>query len=247
MDSLIALLRNEETLIEGLLLFKDGKWLKVSKLLKKERLETFSENAHIIVSILNDPALRCLRSTINIGYIQRFNTAWTMAKLNMKVIAPCRNCEKVEFSSKSYTYSWLSNLFDTIVVDFEKFRASINLESLYVAFKVECFGSADCPENKELVGKIVTAKDGKKAKQLGDAFSRNTPAHDIMAVAEMKRLCILKFSQNLTLAEWLRESHSAALEEHTSDSFWGTANGTLYTTNSNHLGRILTEIRELRW
>lgn len=85
--------------------------------------------------------------------------------------------------------------------------------------------------------------DGKKVKQLGKQFQRLTTDDNDSALHEMRRLVMLKFEQNSVLKKLLITTAPATLEEHTSDDFWGTANGTCYEETSNQLGKILMEVR----
>jgi predicted NAD-dependent protein-ADP-ribosyltransferase YbiA (DUF1768 family) len=63
---------------------------------------------------------------------------------------------------------------------------------------------------------------------------------------EMRRLVRLKFEQNPVLLNWLITSRNIELEEHTNDSFWGTAMGTIYKPTSNRLGKILMKYRSIQ-
>ena len=142
-----------------------------------------------------------------------------------------------EFNSMN-KYAWLSNFFQTFFFDPEHKIVFPSVESAYVCFKARKANRLD------LLPELAHTLDPKAVKREGsDLWQRETGEDDEEAIAEMKRLVTLKFEQNPAIRAWLVSSE-ATLREHTSDYFWGTAFGTDLSESSNHLGRIIEEVRQ---
>ena len=122
----------------------------------------------------------------------------------------------------------------------------------YVIFKIENFrqnvgndkDDSSVSDRDCLLRQVLCSTDGKKVKQLGSAYQRQTEEDNVKSVLEMERLVFLKFSQNPSVSRLLEMTGSATLEEHTNDPFWGTGCGTCNEDSSNMLGKILMNVRE---
>lgn len=223
---------------KSLELYKNGKWTLVSSNLERESLKTYEATAERIIEECKSNSPKTLKALA--PYAEQLNTCWTTARLAQKVIGSAKKEKVVQFSSYSKRFSWLSNFFPTLILDFAKERILFHTEGGYVAFKVETF------KGKEKISpeRVVRIFDPKLCKHVGSEHRGTSPIDRALAVAEMERLVTLKFEQNPVLKQLLLSTGDALLEEHTSDSFWGTACGTLYTPDSNQLGKILTRLRQ---
>lgn len=214
-------------------LFQHEKWVVAPKETTKISLDVFARSAQELVSHQSE-ILSSVSPDRILGYIELFNTAWTTAKLAQNKISasPKGNNQPIQFSSFSKQYSWLSNFFQTLIFDQGKKRILPHVEAGYVAFK------AEQAEESEFIEGVIQEFDPATAKAIGSHLERPKTAID-----EMYRLEVLKFAQNPVLTNLLKNSGTAPLEEYTSDSFWGTAHGTIRSDESNQLGRILELVR----
>lgn len=215
-------------------LFQKGIWQPAPKDTSKVQLRDFEASAKEVASHQEEILTHATPEKI-LAFVNLFNTAWTAARLAQKKIAapPKGNTEPIQFSSFSKQYAWLSNFFQTLIFDTTRMRILPHVEAGYVAFK------AEVAEETEFAQDIIQEFDPAAAKVYGSHLERPEGA-----LSEMRRLEVLKFTQNSVLQGLLIKSGKAPLEEHTSDPFWGTAHGTVYDENSNHLGRILQDVRE---
>lgn len=216
-----------------LYLFQEGAWSSAPKKTENVSLQVFEESAKEVVSNQEELLTHATPEKI-LAFVNLFNTAWTAARLAQKKIAapPKGNDKPIQFSSFSKQYAWLSNFFKTLIFDQTRMCILPHVEAGYVAFK------AEAASEKEFAREVVQEFDPATAKAYGSHLERPERALD-----EMRRLEELKFAQNPVLQGLLMKSGKTPLEEHTSDPFWGTAHGTFYDKNSNHLGRILQEVR----
>lgn len=214
-------------------LVQHEKWVVAPKETNKISLDVFARSAQELVSHQSEILSAASPAQI-LQYIQLFNTAWTTAKLAQNKISasPKGNNKPIQFSSFSKQYSWLSNFFQTLIFDESKRRILSHVEGGYVAFK------AEQAEESEFIEGVIQEFDPATAKAIGSHLERPKTAID-----EMYRLEVLKFAQNPVLTNLLKNSGTAPLEEYTSDSFWGTAHGTIRSDESNQLGRILELVR----
>lgn len=215
----------------GVLIHTEGTW-KIENVILKE--DTFNSTLEKILSI--NPSK--IPEIDLIYWIENFNSAISLLKLKNKKIKPIEEgMINVQFSSMT-RYEWLSNFFITVIYDSTYNMIYPSVENGYVAFKARKTNTA----NEEVI-KFAHIIDSKKVKQLGHSlWARATLDDDNEAIAEMRRLVTLKFQQNPFIASWLKKSQ-ATLEEFTADPFWGSALGTNYEANSNHLGKIIQQVR----
>jgi predicted NAD-dependent protein-ADP-ribosyltransferase YbiA (DUF1768 family) len=229
----------------------DGQWTSVPmNKVGAISVQIYSDTAAEIVQLLNGPAISGQHLEQAITYIKKFNKCWTERLCRDERIAYTRHEDCIQFNSMSKKYSWLSNFFPSIIVDFSMQRAVVSVESAYVAFKIQSFDSGERvlteADRQSLISEVITCRDSSRCKELGSDFIRTSDIHNEMAVTEVKRLNILKYTQNEKLLDMLTRSGETVLEENTGDPFWGTCFGA-YTNpeeNSNQLGKILMVLRE---
>ena len=219
-------------------LFVKGNWVHVSSDHEKLPLATYEETAQQIISDSAASTKKELEASI--PFVSQFNRFWTEARLARREFRSVKKGEDpIQFSSTSRQFSWLSNFFQTIIVDVQNNRVLPHLEAGYVAFKIDNLqgsGEASATAASQIF-------DPKVCKRYGSGYVRTSPIENKASVAEVMRLAHLKFRQNPVLEQMLISSGDAKLEEHTADTFWGTANGTYYVKSSNLLGQILTRVR----
>lgn len=168
--------------------------------------------------------------------IKRFNAEWMQARgegqtsQNQKVI-------EILFNSKSKEYSWLSNLFETLIL-LRNPRAAIfaGAESAYKACKI--FKSTNDQAAYFAAARVF---DLGKAKRIEAELS------NCDSVAVMERVVTAKFNQNPILSARLASTQGSELVEHTDHSFWGDGSSTGSAergSGENKLGQLLMEIRD---
>lgn len=172
--------------------------------------------------------------------LQNYNSEITLEALKRKKIKKIDlKSKNIQFSSMNL-YAWLSNFFPTRVYDPIHHIIYPSVESGYVAFKARQAGY-----DKEDVVPYAHAIDPKQVKQMGkNLWERNSEEANKLAIDEMHRLVTLKFQQNPLIASWLCTAINVEFEEFTGDPFWGSAFGTIYNENSNHLGKIIQKVRD---
>lgn len=221
----------------AILCYESGSW--VSQDAKAVAKRDFTATYRLTVEqiVLTNPD-EMPRETL-LFWICTFNAATTSAALLQKKIKPIPKSEdRAQFNSMN-KYAWLSNFFPSIIYDSENSTIYPTLESGYVAFKARQAGYG-----RDVVDSLAHIIDPKQAKRAGaDLWNRISEEDNAAAIGEMGRLAKLKFDQNPVIAQWLKTS-TAALEEFTSDGFWGSCLGTCLTEDSNHLGRIIEGVRE---
>jgi predicted NAD-dependent protein-ADP-ribosyltransferase YbiA (DUF1768 family) len=210
-------------------LFQNSKWEEPPKDIRRIPLKIFEDTARQLVQD-QEKILETTDMKKTLEFLRLFNTAWTTARLAQGIISspPKQSARPILFSSYSKEYSWLSNFFQTLILDEERRRILPHVESGYVAHKTEASG-------EPLPQGIFQEMDPRLAKHSGEHIDRPSTA-----ISEMHRLVVLKFSNNPVLESLLLSSGDAPLEEHTSDPFWGTAYG---TEGQNHLGHIIESVR----
>lgn len=219
------------------LVFSDNKWKTESaEVLKRDSSAAIFENTRRKIVQMDPSEVDIKQLTF---WIQTFNNSMSLSLYQNKKIKPVeKSAEQVDFSSMN-DYRWLSNFFPTIIYDPMHRMIYPSVESGYVAFKARRAKMSD-----EEIKAFAQNTDPKDVKQQGNGIWKRTTDQDNQdVIAEMKRLVTLKFEQNAFIERWLIESF-VPLNEFTNDAFWGNAMGTALGKDSNHLGRIMAEVRE---
>ncbi len=177
--------------------------------------------------------------------ISNFNRAWTVLRMKLKKISSqdIFDNKPILFNSYNKINSWLSNFFPTLIVDIDYRLIYRSLEHGYVCFKARKAALNNLSEEITYINMLPTAKE---AKQVGSSlWNRKNDSDNEIACGEMMRLIHLKYTQNLVLNDLLKKTRPSELQEHTSDEFWGTCYGAIINENSNHLGKIIMEYRNI--
>lgn len=188
------------------------------------------------------------------AFIQRLNEAWTLSQgINNRVSGN----GPVLFNSKIKEHEFLSNFFPTVITLGQggEVQVFLSSEAAYVDAKVRALGSAITSGG---------AESGEKAKKFGKKVEK---AHVLLEGEEsawneaekltvMKEIVKRKFELNPLLKQKLKNTQDRPLYEATSDQFWGIGvalnnhspelqnPGQVVPSGNNHLGQILTEIRQ---
>lgn len=109
--------------------FENNEWSTRHNKLNKISLNIYFETAWHIVNELNyceeEP---CVDIESALRYVTNFNAVWTSAALSQKRIVVARKLRTVQFSSHCSKFSWLSNMFSSIIVDFHQRRVLLHVE-----------------------------------------------------------------------------------------------------------------------
>lgn len=174
-------------------------------------------------------------------FIIKFNAKW------MEVRTPSKKLEgrleslsireEIWFNSKNENYSWLSNLFETLVFSSKPVPGIFSgVESAYKTYKAILAG-----EDVETVLRISRIINQKAAQKI------NVELPDELKVPLMCHLIHCKFLQNQILANNLQATAPRQLIEHTDHVFWGDGSSTSSAETGNGLnmlGKILMSQRE---
>lgn len=189
-----------------------------------DRLSELNELAKKIILLPNADQIPNVE-----GFVRRFNEEWIACqeKVNGRFVNKGDDSSKIKFSSKEYSYSWLSNFFRTLV--FSSSRIFYTAEHAYQAKKF--------PTNSNLFLEIAESSDPLFAKQRAE--KETVEISNERRLELMREVAACKFRQNARLAELLKGS-TGALVEQTTSAFWGAGAD---NKGQNHLGRILEEMR----
>lgn len=224
---------------EGLLIYQEESW----KIVNINDLKAQPQQLSLFLLESAKKVLSLEASNLNpehlTYWLNRFNSTLTSLELKAKkIIAIPEATKNVQFNSCN-AYAWLSNFFTSLIYDSTHKVIYPSVECGYVAFKARKIN-----KSAQEILSFAHNLNAKDVKQQGrDLWKRNSKKDDLEAIIEMKRLVSLKFKQNVTLSILLKKSAGASIEEFTSDPFWGTANGAVYTADSNQLGKIIEQVR----
>lgn len=208
----------------------------LEKKLKKEvdKLDYFNDLAGLIVQNAQDVVM-----IPNVDkFVMKFNAEWTKVRLKPNHVVE-EGVKEILFNFKSKDYSWLSNMFGTLIYS-EKPLPFIyfGIESAYKAYKAHLIGASGLEVLS--IAQLVDMSQAQKIKGL-------SPAPEIR-IKIMQELVHLKFKQNRILEKKLIDTKDAELVEHTKNEFWADgAEGKSVVrgkTGKNHLGQILMYERD---
>lgn len=172
--------------------------------------------------------------------ITQFNKKWMeIKKVNAHKIKDKGHVPKeILFNSKSESYSWLSNLYPTLIwFHFDNLPPKVyyGAESAYKATKAFLTGKS------EIGNAIALSTDLRKI------VKSELPYPEKLSIQLMQAVIHSKFHQNRVLMEMLQKTTSSQLVEHTDHPFWGDASSTSCKekgNGKNYLGSILMQIRD---
>lgn len=126
-------------------------------------------------------------------------------------------------------YDFLSNFYPcTVCVNGYEFK---NAEAAFQAMK--------CTSEKDVL--LFINLSGADAKKLGRKIQLRSDWNTFRLEA-MKYVLLCKFTQNPTLKQRLKDVNEPIVEHNTwGDTFWGVCNN----VGHNHLGNLLTEVRNM--
>ena len=142
------------------------------------------------------------------------------------------NLDIIEFSSKTETYSGLSNFYNS----------PFTIDGLQYTTVEHYFQEQKFPTDPDLQNKIRNAPTPQKAKMLGKTKTVHF-REDWDSVKEeiMSKALLAKFNQNPALSDLLKSTGKAILKEKSPwDSYWGTGR---YDKGKNRMGILLMMTR----
>ena len=142
------------------------------------------------------------------------------------------NLDTIEFSSKTETYSGLSNFYNS----------PFTIDDIQYPTVEHYFQEQKFPTDPDLQDKIRNAATPQKAKMLGKTKTSHFRTDwDLVKEEIMLKALLAKFNQNPALSDLLKRTDKAILKEKSPwDSYWGIGR---YGKGKNRMGILLMMTR----